>query len=832
MLRYVDLELMLRRRDDDTLAVEARTRLPGSDVEPSRQGLLPIQLNEEGLLAELPDWQAYGRRLTAMVFADGKLRRAFTSALAAAQAGRIPLRLRLNLDANDARLQAITWEALQHPDDERAPFLALHESILLSRLPASDDLTSITLPPHGTLRAVLAVAAPPGLDRYGLAPIDMEGQRDRALAALGSLPTRVIGGQVSPASLDAIIAELRTGAEILYLVCHGSFRDGVPYLWLEAPDGTLAHLPGAAFVEAIAQLQARPLLIVLASCRAAGDGTAETALGAVGPQLAAAGVAAVLAMCDDVGMETAAAFGMAFFTELRRDGQIDRAAAAARRTVRERPDWLAPVLWLRARDGSIWAAPAPPSGLSRRAAVSILIAALIVVGLVGFLAWPRPAAPMPMTGAFNVAVASFGRLDAQGRPQPSPEGAQLATVVYDTLTTELAQLDIRPEVRGPNAIAPLADATAARQLAAAINADIVIFGSINADGLAFTPEIVIAGRQLADAEELAGSYPLGEPMASPVDVGGNMAVRQRFGEELGRRARPLADFVAGVNYYAIKDYAQAANAFRSAEATWGDLGRKELVYLYLANTAGRQGGTDPATLDEAAQAYHQALATRPGYPRARIGLAEVTLLQSIGSCTPETTDEAALSSVITELRDVLAGAAEAEDPNLALKATSTLGRAYLCRTEVASYRGYSQEIQADAAEARVAYAEVTRAYETGNTQMRLRAALAYADIAYLDLTYPADGATDDDDYRQAEAGYTRALQTLRRDRIAGIAGPPSETRLEARYHALLGYIHCRLGERSQAQTDYTTALTLTPDNQSYSDLLAALRERGACRVEE
>ena len=104
-------------------------------------------------------------------------------------------------------------------------------------------------------------------------------------------------------------------------------------------------------------LPRRPLLVVLASCQSAGRTHRPGALAAVGPRLAGAGVGAVVAMQDRLTLATAERLLPAFFAELRRDGQVDRALAAARLAVRERPDWWAPVLFLRLRDGRLWAEP-------------------------------------------------------------------------------------------------------------------------------------------------------------------------------------------------------------------------------------------------------------------------------------------------------------------------------------------------------------------------------------------------------------------------------------------------------------------------------------------
>jgi hypothetical protein len=55
-----------------------------------------------------------------------------------------------------------------------------------------------------------------------------------------------------------------------------------------------------------------------------------------------------------ISMETAGELMPAFFTELARDGVIDRAMAAARARVRTRPDGWMPALFMRLRSGRMW----------------------------------------------------------------------------------------------------------------------------------------------------------------------------------------------------------------------------------------------------------------------------------------------------------------------------------------------------------------------------------------------------------------------------------------------------------------------------------------------
>ncbi len=206
------------------------------------------------------------------------------------------------------------------------------------------------------------VSGPTDLDRFQartLAPVAVEEEVTRAQEGLAPLPTRVLSehGEVTE---ERLFGELRDGFDVLYLVCHGYLaEDDEPTLLLENDDGTVARMRGSTLVDRIRDLRRVPRLVVLASCQSAGVGEAGQADGnrvmaALGPRLAEAGVPAVLAMQGDISMETVSRFMPTFFHELQRDGQIDRAMAAARGAVRDRHDWWAPTLFMRLRSGRIW----------------------------------------------------------------------------------------------------------------------------------------------------------------------------------------------------------------------------------------------------------------------------------------------------------------------------------------------------------------------------------------------------------------------------------------------------------------------------------------------
>ena len=188
--------------------------------------------------------------------------------------------------------------------------------------------------------------------------MDVPGETQRATAGLQNIPVTTLATPGS-ATLNNIVGKLREGYDIFYLVCHGALIDGKPLLYLENESGEVTVVAGTEFATQLSELKQRPRLVVLASCQSAGTGAEarsadEGVLAALGPRLAEAGIPAVIAMQGNVTMQTVAAFMPVFFQELQRDGQIDRAMAAARGAVRDHGDWWIPVLFMCLKKGQIW----------------------------------------------------------------------------------------------------------------------------------------------------------------------------------------------------------------------------------------------------------------------------------------------------------------------------------------------------------------------------------------------------------------------------------------------------------------------------------------------
>ena len=364
-MEIVELEFGLHRREAETYTVELRISRPDSDADTRMSSRFPVgQIDLEAIRRQKFDVEALGRLLAECLFADSKLRTVFAEARAVAHAGNAALRLRLFVGPSAQELHVLFWEALRSLDDGAPLFTG--ERILFSRYLSSADWRPVRRRPKAALRGLIVIANPTDVETYkpggrALASLDVAAELARAKAGLEGVECVELasGGR---ATLDGLVNQLRDRCDVLYIVCHGALIEGEAWLWLEDATGKTHRLAASELIQQMRELRNVPALVVLASCRSAGSGddarTSDAgALAALGPGLAEAGIPAVLAMQGDVTIATMAEFMPVFFRELQRDGQIDRAVAAARGAVRDRADWYVPVLFMRLRGGSLWYKP-------------------------------------------------------------------------------------------------------------------------------------------------------------------------------------------------------------------------------------------------------------------------------------------------------------------------------------------------------------------------------------------------------------------------------------------------------------------------------------------
>ena len=372
MPTHADLVIALYRRDAATVSdsdsasygLELRFTAADSEKERIASGTTPLFADDPAFRELSLDPAAYGTHLAGQLLAESALRSFLDGARVASQSGNGTLHLRLHIRPDAAELHNLRWETIRLPGGAAVGETALTgENLTFSRYLDSRDWRPVRRRSAADIRGLVAVADPSDAARFGLAPVNTGQELAAAHDVLGDIPAADLAtrGRVT---LEAVVARLRAGCDILYLVAHGRLKDGEPWLFLEQEDGAGVWVAGSELATRIQELNERPRLAVLVSCQSAGTGQEPAtqdngALAGLGPRLAEAGVPTVIAMQGDFTMRTAAAFLPVLLQELRRDGQADRAMAVARGTVRDRPDWWMPVLFTCLRDARVWDPPPP-----------------------------------------------------------------------------------------------------------------------------------------------------------------------------------------------------------------------------------------------------------------------------------------------------------------------------------------------------------------------------------------------------------------------------------------------------------------------------------------
>src|SRR5262249_11536465 len=229
---------------------------------------------------------------------------------------------------------------------------------------SSSDWRQTRIRPKDALRALVLIAHPSDLELYQFQPFNWAVERDRLVAALGAMPTTLLlPGQATLAHFEV---QLRQSPDLVVILAHGAVRDE-PLLWLEDDSGKSAPTPAAQFELLLRTVEQPPRFMIVSACQSAGDEYDDMPTPPA-PRLASAGVPAIIRMRGHISTETAGAFQQALVEELLRDGQIDRAVAAARRAVRHRPDAWMPILFSRLKSGRLWYVPRfgdDPQGFQR-----------------------------------------------------------------------------------------------------------------------------------------------------------------------------------------------------------------------------------------------------------------------------------------------------------------------------------------------------------------------------------------------------------------------------------------------------------------------------------
>jgi tetratricopeptide (TPR) repeat protein len=513
-----------------------------------------------------------------------------------------------------------------------------------------------------------------------------------------------------------------------------------------------------------------------------------------------------------------------FYAALADNQPVDAALADARQLARgtrqrRKADLGIPVCYLRTETGQILELePSEQIPLTRstwqpwlreRATPGKLIGGLVT--LIGLLAtllglYRDPDihrfffGPGRMTcGDLRIAVAEFGVEESQGRIVKSPNGLALAESVSGFLTRELGpcteeaapsalgwKIQVWPpsktgHIRGTT---PQDRALEAEKLADKIEADVIVYGNVEAHALetSFIPEFYLSERVLQRAAELAGQYEFGKALTRPGSFD-SPVTRKELRTALEARAPALAQFAIGLSYFALNRFQEAHEHFEAAAATegWDDRDGKELIFLFLGHTAAQRDD-----LDSAEEYYHYILAElNPEYARARLSTAEVLFHRArAGGCEPGKVDAEGLRNAIQGFESALDAGDQPARSDIATKTAFGLGRAYLCLSQ-----GGVADHWADAERECL---KVIAEFEGGNQRLKERvkelAAQAHAHLGLIYLIYlPPDGQRDaEESYDLAVEEYSEAIKLTRHaDR-------------EAVFYLWLAWIYVRIGECDMA----------------------------------
>ena len=348
---YSELEIHIQKDSQGEFMVSTRHRLDAGAIITSP---VLFDFNPDTPAFFSGDPSVCGQALSAALFAlPGKpgARDALVAAQARSQATGLQLRVRLQIDPALSALHSLRWETLTDPQDKSS--LVCAGRCIFSRYLFTKGQYLPMLRPQTNISALVVISSPNDLDGPA---IDINAGAGTAANAMANVAKTVLCSE-GTATLAALLNGLKAGPDILYLVCHGVLDKGAPKLLLENPDGTGHVVDGQHLADQL-KPDNTPSLVVLCSCQSAGaTQRGSDVMTSLGPLLANAGVPAVLAMQGNISMDTMNLFMPRFFEELADHGEVDLAAATARRYIENRPDWWMPVVFTRLDSARIWYSP-------------------------------------------------------------------------------------------------------------------------------------------------------------------------------------------------------------------------------------------------------------------------------------------------------------------------------------------------------------------------------------------------------------------------------------------------------------------------------------------
>ncbi|HJR81245.1 MAG TPA: hypothetical protein VJ821_14340 [Anaerolineales bacterium] len=281
-----------------------------------------------------------------------------------------------------------------------------------------------------------------------------------------------------------------------------------------------------------------------------------------------------------------------------------------------------------------------------RARRTQLIFAAVVVGLlilVGILGYSRLQPPV-MNGLYNVVVADIGEIEPDGRVRASPDGSGRAISQLISADLQSAFQDNpnilvwnnRPELRLQRVRigtlqgdSPEALTQAAAELAERLNADMIIFGTIDArqQPPVLNLQVYLAPTLEDTLDEIKGNFPLDAPIVLDSDPESDTVQA-----EITRQANLLAGLVlaqsesrAGRTLEALEAYIEAAKLAPESDMLPFFIGRES---LFVIEREAIPQDADQAFVQQALTSFEKSLELNPDNARAYIGLGSLYLKQA------------------------------------------------------------------------------------------------------------------------------------------------------------------------------------------------------------
>ncbi|MBC7877570.1 MAG: tetratricopeptide repeat protein [Anaerolineales bacterium] len=275
-----------------------------------------------------------------------------------------------------------------------------------------------------------------------------------------------------------------------------------------------------------------------------------------------------------------------------------------------------------------------------QAALAIIVV-IVILGINGAFA-PRV---MP-EGIFNIAVAEFGEMDANGEIHSSKAGQQMSEWTVNYLRNELKKEDSNLVI-WPNesniftrTSVKLVQPDTAEETASELNADLLLYGYI--DTRSTPPQLIlsfwIAPQNEYKFEDIQGSTQIGDPIRV-VDLNDpGISVQSELQDQsiaVAFIAMGLAQEQLGQTQDALDAFLKAEEAAPESEIVQFFLGRE---YLFLAEFEPKR---QEELWQKAEDAYLKSIALNDQYAKAYLGLGSVYMKRS-AELLDETVDSQSL----------------------------------------------------------------------------------------------------------------------------------------------------------------------------------------------